>query len=76
MFKGEFLWKYFPADIKNKMVVEFMELKHGDMSVTEYAVKFESLCAFIPHYNTLEAENDKCVKFESGLHPDIKHLIG
>ncbi|MCI51900.1 cellular nucleic acid-binding protein, partial [Trifolium medium] len=22
------------------------------------------------------AENDKCVKFESGLRPDIKHLIG
>ncbi|MCI42772.1 hypothetical protein A2U01_0064009, partial [Trifolium medium] len=38
--------------------------------------KFESLCAFSPHYNTLEAEDDKCVKFESGLRPDIKHLIG
>ncbi|MCI60380.1 cellular nucleic acid-binding protein, partial [Trifolium medium] len=24
----------------------------------------------------MEAENDKCVKFESGLRPDIKHLIG
>ncbi|GAU47917.1 hypothetical protein TSUD_404700 [Trifolium subterraneum] len=23
-----------------------------------------------------EAENDKCVKFESGLRPDIKHIIG
>ncbi|GAU35398.1 hypothetical protein TSUD_160490 [Trifolium subterraneum] len=30
----------------------------------------------IPHYNTPEAENDKCVKFESGLRPDIKHIIG
>ncbi|MCI62628.1 hypothetical protein A2U01_0083885, partial [Trifolium medium] len=46
------------------------------MSVADYAVKFELLCAFIPHYNTLEAENDKCVKFESSLRPDIKHLIG
>ncbi|MCI75552.1 GRAS family transcription factor, partial [Trifolium medium] len=26
--------------------------------------------------NTLEAEDDKCVKFESGLRPDIKHMIG
>ncbi|MCI56242.1 hypothetical protein A2U01_0077493, partial [Trifolium medium] len=69
MFKGEFLRKYFPADINNKKVVEFMELKQGDMSVAEYAVKFESLCAFSPHYNTIEAENDKCVKFESGLRP-------
>ncbi|MCI57702.1 GRAS family transcription factor, partial [Trifolium medium] len=46
------------------------------MSVAEYSVKFESLCAFSPHYNTVEAEEDKCVKFESGLPPDIKHIIG
>ncbi|MCI56687.1 cellular nucleic acid-binding protein, partial [Trifolium medium] len=31
---------------------------------------------FSPHYNTVEAEYDKCVKFESGLRPDIKQLIG
>ncbi|MCI44528.1 cellular nucleic acid-binding protein, partial [Trifolium medium] len=27
-------------------------------------------------YNTVEAEDDQCVKFESGLRPDIKHHIG
>ncbi|MCI67025.1 hypothetical protein A2U01_0088283, partial [Trifolium medium] len=27
MFKREFLVKYFPVDVKNKKVVEFMELK-------------------------------------------------
>ncbi|MCI77185.1 hypothetical protein A2U01_0098455, partial [Trifolium medium] len=52
-----------------------MELKQGDMSVADYTVKFESLCAFSPHYNSLEAENDKCVKFEIGLRPDIKSRI-
>ncbi|GAU33555.1 hypothetical protein TSUD_143470, partial [Trifolium subterraneum] len=67
---------YFPADVKNKKVVDFMKLEQGNMSVAEYAAKFESLCAFSPHYNTPEAENDKCVKFESGLRPDIKHIIG
>ncbi|CAJ2636207.1 unnamed protein product [Trifolium pratense] len=67
MFKGEFLRKYFPADISNKKVVEFMELKQGNMSVAEYSVKFEELCAFSPHYNTVEAENDKCVKFEKNI---------
>ncbi|GAU45087.1 hypothetical protein TSUD_85730 [Trifolium subterraneum] len=76
MFKREFFNKYFPADVKNKKVVEFMRLEQGNMSVAEYAAKFESLCAFSPHYNTPEAENDKCVKFESGLCPDIKHIIG
>ncbi|GAU45527.1 hypothetical protein TSUD_400740 [Trifolium subterraneum] len=76
MFKREFFNKYFPVDVKNKKVVEFMKLEQGNMSVAEYAAKFESLCAFSPHYNTPEAEKDKCVKFESGLRPDIKHIIG
>ncbi|CAJ2637692.1 unnamed protein product [Trifolium pratense] len=66
MFKREFLVKYFPVDVKNKKVVEFMELKQGNMTVADYAVKFETLCAFSLHYNTFEAEDDKCVKFESG----------
>ncbi|GAU10731.1 hypothetical protein TSUD_424740, partial [Trifolium subterraneum] len=54
--------KYFLADVKNKKVVEFMKLEQGNMSVVEYAAKFESLCAFSPHYNTPEAENDKCAR--------------
>ncbi|MCI56619.1 cellular nucleic acid-binding protein, partial [Trifolium medium] len=41
-----------------------------------YAAKFEELCRFAPHYNTMEAEEDKCVKFKNGLRPDIKQLIG
>ncbi|MCI45526.1 pol polyprotein, partial [Trifolium medium] len=32
-FKREFLRKYFLADVKNKKVVEFMELKQGNMFV-------------------------------------------
>ncbi|MCI62518.1 hypothetical protein A2U01_0083775, partial [Trifolium medium] len=61
-FKREFLIKYIPADVRNRKVVEFMELKQGNMYVADYAAKFESLCAFSPHYNTVEAEYDKCVK--------------
>ncbi|MCI67877.1 hypothetical protein A2U01_0089136, partial [Trifolium medium] len=53
-----------------------MELKQGTMTVSDYAAKFEDLCRFAPHYNTLEAEEDKCVKFENGLRPEIKMLIG
>ncbi|MCI46137.1 hypothetical protein A2U01_0067377, partial [Trifolium medium] len=63
MFKREFLIKYFPADVRNKKVVEFMELKQGNMSVAEYAAKFESLCAFSPYYNTPEAEYCKTLNF-------------
>ncbi|MCI22354.1 GRAS family transcription factor, partial [Trifolium medium] len=56
--------------------IEFMELKQGGMTVSEYAAKFEDLCRFAPHYNTMEAEEDKCVMFENRLRPDIKQLIG
>ncbi|KAK2436271.1 hypothetical protein QL285_021273 [Trifolium repens] len=76
MFKREFLNRYFPMDVRNRKVIEFMELEQGNMTVAEYAAKFESLCRFAPHYNTLEAEHDKCVKFENGLRPEVKHLIG
>ncbi|GAU10942.1 hypothetical protein TSUD_426700, partial [Trifolium subterraneum] len=76
MFKREFLRNYFPAEVKSKKIVEFMKLEQRNMSVAEYATKFQSLCAFSPYYNTAEAKHDKCVKFESGLRPDIKHLIG
>ncbi|WJX17749.1 hypothetical protein P8452_07626 [Trifolium repens] len=62
--------------MRNRKVVEFMELKQGNLSVAEYATKFEDLCRFCPHYNTVEAEGDKCVKFESGLRPDLKQLVG
>ncbi|MCI93887.1 hypothetical protein A2U01_0115185, partial [Trifolium medium] len=47
-----------PADVRNRKVVEFLELKQGDMTVAEYATKFESLSAFSPYYNTPEAEYD------------------
>ncbi|MCI60336.1 cellular nucleic acid-binding protein, partial [Trifolium medium] len=67
---------YFPADERNRKVIEFMELKQGGMSVSEYAAKFEELCRFSPHYNTMEAEEDKCVKFENEFRLDIKQLIG
>ncbi|WJX89958.1 hypothetical protein P8452_71908 [Trifolium repens] len=76
IFKRELLTKYFPTDMRNRKVAEFMELKQGNLSVAEYATKFEDLCRFCPHYNTVEAEGDKCVKFESGLRPDLKQLVG
>ncbi|MCI47863.1 cellular nucleic acid-binding protein, partial [Trifolium medium] len=48
-FKREFMTKYFPADERNRKVIEFMELKQRSMSVSEYAAKFEELCRFAPH---------------------------
>ncbi|XP_050908642.1 uncharacterized protein LOC127122334 [Lathyrus oleraceus] len=75
-FKNEFLDKYFPADVCNHMEIEFLELKQGNMYVANYAAMFEKLSRYCPHYNGVGAEGSKCVKFESGLCPEIKQFIG
>jgi hypothetical protein len=76
VFKREFLNRYFPEDVRGKKEIEFLELKQGDMSVTEYADKFVELAKFYPHYNVEIAEFSKCIKFENGLRAEIKRAIG
>ncbi|KAF1869337.1 hypothetical protein Lal_00018430 [Lupinus albus] len=47
----------------------------GDMSVGEYAAKFEELDLFCP-YSELEVDGrSKCFKFESGLRPKLKRMF-
>nr|ABD28305.1 RNA-directed DNA polymerase (Reverse transcriptase) [Medicago truncatula] len=72
----EFLRRYFPEDVRGKKEIEFLELKQGNMSVTEYAAKFVELSKFYPHYTAENAEFSRCIKFENGLRPDIKRAIG
>jgi len=76
MFRREFLDRYFPEDVRGKKEIEFLELKQGNMSVTEYAAKFVELAKFYPHYTPETAEFSKCIKFENGLRADIKRAIG
>jgi hypothetical protein len=56
IFREEFLGKYFPADVRNKKEIEFLELKQGNMTVAEYAAKFEELSRFCTYINAAEAE--------------------
>ena len=46
-FKRVFLEKYFPEDVRNKKM-EFLELKQRNMTVAEYAAKFEELVRYFP----------------------------
>jgi len=75
-FRREFLSRYFPEDVRGKKEIEFLELKKGDMLVTDYAAKFVELAKFYPHYNGETAEFSKCNKFENGLRAEIKRAIG
>jgi len=76
VFRREFLNRYFLEDVRGKKEIEFLELKQGDMSVTEYAAKFVELAKFYPHYTAETAEFSKCIKFENGLRTKIKRAIG
>jgi hypothetical protein len=76
VFRREFLNRYFPEDVRGRKEIEFLELKQGDMTVTEYAAKFVELAQFCPHYTGDNAEFSKCIKFENGLRADIKRAIG
>ncbi|XP_058752732.1 uncharacterized protein LOC131625914 [Vicia villosa] len=66
----------FLKDVWGKKETEFLALKQGNSTVTEYAGKFLELVKFYPHYSKANAEFPKCIKFESGLHPEIKWAIG
>jgi len=76
VFNREFLDRYFPEDVRGMKEIEFLELKQGNMSVTEYAAKFVELAKLYPHYTAETAEFSKCIKFENGIPADIKRAIG
>ena len=75
VFKRVFLEKYFPEDVRNKKEMEFLELKQGNMTVAEYAAKFEELVWYFPHYQGRDGESSKCVKFLNGLRPEVKQAV-
>ncbi|XP_006593204.1 uncharacterized protein [Glycine max] len=55
--------------------MEFLELKQGNMTVAEYAAKFEELVRYFPYYQGRDGESSKCVKFLNGLRPEVKQTV-
>lgn len=72
-FKDLFFEKYFPQTMKNKMEMQFLELKQGDMSVEQYEAKFIELARFAPHQ--VDTEMRKARRFEQGLKPWIYNKV-
>ncbi|XP_028220276.1 uncharacterized protein LOC114401897 [Glycine soja] len=56
--RGCFLEKYFPKDVRNKNEMEFLELKQGNMTVAEYAAKFEELVR-VAYYRSIGPMKNK-----------------
>lgn len=46
VFNVEFVRNYFPGDVCGKKEIGFLELEHGKLSVTKYAVRFVELAKF------------------------------
>ncbi|XP_020206610.1 uncharacterized protein LOC109791694 [Cajanus cajan] len=65
----------FPRDVRYRKQVKFLELKQGENFMAEYVTKFENLVRFCPMYDGVGNEDDKCVKFVSGLRPEIKQVF-
>ncbi|XP_058748411.1 uncharacterized protein LOC131621390 [Vicia villosa] len=76
VFCREFMRKYFLEYVREKKEIEYLELKQGSSSVTEYVVKFMELVKFYPHYSKATADFPKCIKFKNGLRLEIKQAIG
>ncbi|XP_075499977.1 uncharacterized protein LOC142538546 [Primulina tabacum] len=72
-FKDLFYAKYFSSEVKAKKVKEFIELRQDALSVTEYMLKFEEGCVFVPFI--AENDKDKGEHFLRGLKPKIRRDV-
>ncbi|XP_074373727.1 uncharacterized protein LOC141714085 [Apium graveolens] len=72
-FTELFLEKYFPRYMKNQMEIQFLELKQGNISVTEYEAKFTKLARFL--LEQVDTEEKWAKRFQQGLHPSIHSRV-
>ncbi|XP_058758243.1 uncharacterized protein LOC131631466 [Vicia villosa] len=57
VLRREFLRKYYPESVRGKKEIEYLELKQGNMSITEYAAKFKEL-------NGLKSDIKKAIGYQ------------
>ncbi|KAA3458732.1 Gag-Pol polyprotein [Gossypium australe] len=73
-FQYEFRKKYISQQLLDKKRNEVLELKQGQMSVTEYEREFVRLSKYAQECVSTEAI--MCKRFEDGLNEDIRVLFG
>ncbi|XP_073138668.1 uncharacterized protein [Henckelia pumila] len=72
-FKTLFYEKYFTAEVRAQMKKEFMSLRQGDLTVSEFVRKFERGCHFVPLIGNDKAE--KLQHFVACLRPTIRRDV-
>ena len=77
IFRDEFYKKYFPGAARDAKEMELMQLKQGDLTIAEYARKFDDLCRFSKIYqgDLVDFEEWKCLKFEGGLREELMNSV-
>ncbi|XP_058784179.1 uncharacterized protein LOC131658949 [Vicia villosa] len=72
-FKAAFLEKYFPNSVRTQREREFQNFKQGNLSVSEYAEKFEDMADYSRQAVYAPDELWKIDQFLMGLRADIAH---
>ncbi|XP_058202900.1 uncharacterized protein LOC131317359 [Rhododendron vialii] len=72
-FEDLFASQYFPDSSRDQLRDQFEKLEQGNMTVSEYALRFQSLSRFAPEL--VATEDRKCRRFERGLHSSVKRLV-
>ncbi|XP_028091633.1 uncharacterized protein LOC114291951 [Camellia sinensis] len=72
-FRKLFLNKYFPSTVRREQVKEFQNLEQGNMTVTQYAAKFEELARYATRY--VANDEEKARMFEWGLDLTIRERV-
>ncbi|KAI8536078.1 hypothetical protein RHMOL_Rhmol10G0228100 [Rhododendron molle] len=72
-FEDLFANQYFSDSSREQLRDQFEKLEQGNMAVSEYALRFQSLSRSAPEL--VATEDRKCRRFEKGLHESIKMLV-
>ncbi|XP_016168086.1 uncharacterized protein LOC107610562 [Arachis ipaensis] len=74
----EFATYQLTGEAQTDKELELLQLKQGQMSVTEYTNKFEELCRFSKTFQGApgDFEEWKCIKYEGRLQSDILSSVG
>ncbi|XP_058216846.1 uncharacterized protein LOC131327723 [Rhododendron vialii] len=72
-FETLFEDQYFSETSRENLRDQFEKLEQGNMTVSEYVQKFQSLSRFAPEL--VATEERKCRRFEKGLHNTVRRMV-
>ena len=70
VFHELFMGKYFPDTARHAKAQEFLELKHGTMTMMDYVARFTELARFVDDY--VATNMAKVRRFENGMNLSIR----